>query len=83
MTRAQRKWLKVLHETGFVEHGGWGRGQRNRPLFALVAAGHAVFDIGPKGSFLKVQGFMPSDNVTPIKPPQSETLSSVVSFLNY
>ena len=80
LTRAQKKWLKILRERGFVETGGWGNGQRNRPLFALVDKGLAVFELGPKGSFLKVQGFAPVGDY-PVTDPQSETLSRVVTFL--
>lgn len=82
MTRAQKKWLKILRETGFVERGGWSRGQRNRPLRALVQMGLAVEDFGPKGSLLMVDGFMPVGDFALCKPPKSETLSSVVKFLS-
>ena len=81
MTPAQEKWLKVLRETGFVERGGWGRGQRNRPLMALVESGLAVEGYGPKDSFLTVDGFMPTGDFNPTIPPHSETLGMVVAFL--
>ena len=83
MTRAQKKWLAVLHRVGFVEHGGWGRGQRNRPLHALVRSGLAECDFGPRGSLLTVYGFLaPADFIGPFMPPTSETLRGVVCFLN-
>lgn len=82
MTRAQKKWLLMLYRVGFVECGGWGRGQRNRPLFALVKAGLAEFDCGPRDSFLTVQGFLaPSDFIGPFMPATSETLQAVVKFM--
>lgn len=81
MTRAQKKWLKVLNDTGFVEMGGWGRGQKNRPLFALCNMGLATFDIGPPDSCLKVQGFLPAAFGPRNKPPQSPTITGVLAFL--
>lgn len=51
LTRAQKKWLKILRERGFVETGGWGNGQRNRPLFALVDEGLAVLSLVRRGAF--------------------------------
>lgn len=58
LTRAQRKWLAILRQDGFVEAGGWGRGQRNRPLNVLVELGFARFGWGPEGSFLQMQGYL-------------------------
>jgi len=60
LTKAQERWLREINREGFVEMGGWGSGQKNRPLFALVDMGLAEFGFGPKGSFLKTQGFMPT-----------------------
>ena len=61
MTRAQKKWLQRLNEEGFVSWGSWGDGQRNRPLRKLVNLGLAKPCIGPRGSFLKVEGVEPVD----------------------
>lgn len=81
MTPAQKKWLTALRERGFVERGGWGRGQRNRPLRALCALGLAYEGYGPKDCLLQVDGFFPVDGPEPTKPPQSETLTFVTTFL--
>jgi len=81
LTRAQQKWLHKLRTHGFVERGGWGRGQRNRPLFALVEKGLAVYGYGPEGSALKVEGFAPVGD-HPVRKPISETLTSAITFLN-
>lgn len=59
MTRAQRKWLEIARSQGFVQMGGWGQGQRNRPLWALVRMGLLEVGHGPKNSFLKAEGFWP------------------------
>jgi len=80
LTRAQRKWLYKLRTHGFVEAGGWARGQRNRPLRALVEKGLAVEGMGPKDCMLQVHGFSPVGTY-PINKPISETLTGVVSFL--
>lgn len=61
MTKAQRKWLQILNDRGFVSTGTWNSGQRNRPLRALVKMGLAVEGMGPKDSFLKCYGFEPID----------------------
>lgn len=82
MTPAQKKWLEVLRETGFVECGGWSRGQRNRPLRALVQMGLAEEGYGPRNSFLKVYGFMPTGDYEASKPPKTETLRTVAAFLD-
>ena len=58
LTKAQKKYLGVLARYGFVEHGGWNRGQRNRPLGRLASLGYATMDYGPPGSFLKTFGFI-------------------------
>ena len=82
MTRSQKKWLVVLHRVGFVESGGWGRGQRNRPLRALVREGLAEESYGPRNSLLTVHGYLaPADFIGPFMPATSETLSSVCAFL--
>ncbi len=57
LTPAQEKWLMVLRHEGFVAMGGWGNGQKNRPLFRLCELGFAEFGWGPKGDFLQCQGF--------------------------
>lgn len=57
LTPAQKDWLLKLKKAGFVSRGGWGDGQRNRPLDVLCKKGLAVETWGPKGSFLKTQGY--------------------------
>jgi len=61
MTRAQKKWLHKLQNDGFVTMGGWGDGQKNRPLWALVEMGLAKFGWGPLDSCLRMQGFFICD----------------------
>lgn len=63
MTRAQKKWLEELRREGFVQYGGWGKGQRNRPLWALVEMGQAEFGWGPRNSFIQTQGFLLREDV--------------------
>jgi len=58
MTRAQKKWLKVLREEGFVAYGAWNTGQRNRPLRALVQMSYASIGMGPRDSCLQTFGFI-------------------------
>lgn len=56
LTRAQSRWYKTLERNGFVEFGGWGNGQKNRPLQKLVDLGLARPEWGPIGSMFKTQG---------------------------
>lgn len=59
LTKAQREVLSKLNADGFVEHvTDFSRSQANKPLWTLVKLGLADFDWGPKGSFLKTQGFV-------------------------
>jgi len=53
-----KKWLQRIQETGFVEAGVWGNGQKNRPLWKLVDLGLVRFGWGPEDHMLKTQGFM-------------------------
>lgn len=60
MTPSQRKWANEIFETGFVEFGSWShRPQSNRAMWTLVVLGIVEMDFGPRGSWLKTQGFMP------------------------
>ena len=60
MTKRQKEALRKLKEDGFIEcKTSFGNSQANRPLWKLVSLGLADFGFGPKGSFLKTQGFFP------------------------
>jgi hypothetical protein len=60
LTKGEIAFLEELEREGFVMHRvTFGRSQRNRCGWSLVNKGLATFDFGPRGSFLKVQGFMP------------------------
>lgn len=63
LTRQQRAFHQELQTKGFVAHRTrFGASQRNRCGWKLVELGAAVFDFGPRGSFLQTQGFMlPAD----------------------
>ena len=58
MTKGEQKALEQLKRDGFARHAQFPYGGRNRPYWSLVERGEAVFDFGPKGSWLKTQGFM-------------------------
>jgi len=61
LTAAQRRVLTEINESGFVFHRvGFGTSQSNRPAWRLVELGLAEFGFGPKDSFLRAQGFMPT-----------------------
>lgn len=62
LTAAQQRELQNLVATGFTEcKSSFGDSQSNRPLWTLVDLGFAEFDWGPNGSWLKTQGFSPTE----------------------
>lgn len=83
LTKAQARWLAELRGSGFVEHGGWGCAQKNRPLNKLVSLGLAYTDYGPAGGFLKTYGYLPvGDYDTGINYKNSPTIMMAANFLS-
>lgn len=59
LTKGEKAFLDELYQTGFIEHAvRFGASQRNRCGWSLVEKDLVVFDFGPRGCFLKTQGFM-------------------------
>lgn len=68
LTPRQRELLHDLRQRGFLEYrAGFGRSQRNRPLWKLVELGLAHFAWGPPGDWLQVQGFLPGQPVEDVE----------------
>ena len=61
LTKAQKRLLTEINETGYVEAGyRFGSSQKNRALWKLESLGLCEFGLGPKGEALQAYGFMPT-----------------------